>query len=145
MIHKIQIGDHMFHAKIVSAPEDVQNGMMHSHFDRNFNAMFFVLRNNEMQNFWMKNCIIPLDMIFIDNNMKITTIQHSCMPCNNQLNESLAQAPDSARNHAQAPDFGCNYICPSYSGFGNFVIEVEGGTCKKLNILKNQEIKVLNY
>ena len=125
MIKKIQIGDYIFTTKIVSTPEDVQNGMMHSHFDRNFNAMFFVLSENKMQSFWMKNCIIPLDMIFIDKNMVITTIQHSCMPCNSELND--------------------NYICPNYSGFGNFVIEVEGGTCKRLNIMENQEIKVLNY
>ena len=123
MIKKIQIGDYIFNAKMVSTPEDVQNGMMHSHFDRHFNAMFFMLSENKMQSFWMKNCIIPLDMIFVDKNMKITTIQHSCMPCNNQLNDY--------------------YVCPSYNGFGNFVIEVEGGTCKRLNIMENQEIKVL--
>ena len=97
--------------------------MMHSHFDRHFNAMFFVLQENKMQSFWMKNCIIPLDMIFVDKSMKITTIQHSCMPCNNQLND--------------------NYVCPSYNGFGNFAIEVEGGTCKRLNIVENQDIKLL--
>ena len=62
-------------------------------------------------------------MIFIDKNMVITTIQHSCMPCNSEWREQN---------------------CPNYSGFGNFVIEVEGGTCKRLNIMENQEIKVLN-
>lgn len=73
-----------------------------------------------MQSFWMKNCIIPLDMIFVDNNMKITKIHHSYMPCNSELND--------------------NYKCPYYNGFGNYVIEVEGGTCKKLNITENDFI-----
>ena len=123
MIKKIKIGDYIFNTKIVSTPEDVQNGMMHSHFDRNFNAMFFVLSENKMQSFWMKNCIIPLDMIFIDNNMKITKIHHSCMPCNYDDNNE--------------------YKCDHYKGFGNFVIEIEGGTCNRLNISQNQTIEIL--
>ena len=89
--------------------------MMGKTFNKNFNSMLFVMdkRNNS---FWMKNCIIPLDVIFI-NDGKITSIHHSCEPC------------------TKTP-------CKMYKGFGQLIIEVEGGTCKKNNFKKGDEVYI---
>ena len=82
MIKKIYISDCLFNAKFVHSAKDIENGMMYSHFDRHFNAMFFILQEFTNQKFWMKNCIIPLDIILLDNELKITKIHHNCLPCN---------------------------------------------------------------
>ena len=81
--------------------------MMGKTFDDSFNALLFLM-GGDKQCFWMKNCIIPLDIIIIKNNV-IVNIHHDCPPCK-------------------------EYDCPNYCGNGNIVLELEGGTCEKLGI-----------
>ena len=116
----IKINKHIFHTKIVKNKKDVIKGMMGSKFDGAFKAMLFIspfAHPNQPHYFWMKNCIIPLDIIFIQNG-KISGIQHNCPPCH------LANSVN----------------CPRYYGVGELVLEVEGGTCKALNIKKGYRV-----
>jgi uncharacterized membrane protein (UPF0127 family) len=106
---KLSINGNKFKVKIQTSPEETQEGMMLKKFDKTFNGMFFVMKNQD-HCFWMKNCIIHLDIIFIDGD-KITKIHHNCPPCE---------------------DDECNRYC----GEGGFILEVKGGTCKKLGIKK---------
>lgn len=104
---KIKINDNEFKAKVLIDKKSQQIGMMRKKFDDTFNALLFLMGGNK-QCFWMKNCIIPLDIIIIKNNV-IVNIHHNCIPCFED-------------------------DCPSYCGNGNIVLEVEGGTCERLNI-----------
>jgi uncharacterized membrane protein (UPF0127 family) len=61
----------------------------------------------------MKNCIIPLDIIIIKNNV-IVNIHHDCPPCEGDM-------------------------CGSYCGNGNIVLEIEGGSCESLGILEGDK------
>jgi uncharacterized membrane protein (UPF0127 family) len=65
----------------------------------------------------MKNCTIPLDIIYIDNQI-ISKVHHNCPPC---VDED----------------------CENYCGRGYFILEVEGGTCKNLGIKKGDSVKFL--
>ena len=107
------INEHIFKTKVLREPEEIRLGMMGKKFTR-FDAALFVM-NQEESSFWMKNCIIPLDVVFINNKGIITKIYHSCPPCNKEP-------------------------CESYIGKGEFVLELEGGTCKKLNIKQNAKV-----
>ena len=106
---KININDHIFNTKVLTEDNDIMLGMMGKKFTKKFDAVLFVM-NTPKSSFWMKNCIIPLDIIFVKDN-KITMIHHNCPPCKSKKS-----------------------ICESYKGTGNFVLEVLGGTCKKLKI-----------
>ncbi len=58
-------------------------------------GMLFILRREEPQSFWMKNTLIPLDMIFISRNLvivEITTMQ-PCItdPCPDYTSRQPAQ------------------------------------------------------
>src|SRR3989344_1872990 len=43
-------------------------------------GMFFVFENEQERTFWMKNTLIPLDIIFIGNNFEIVDIKNA-VPC----------------------------------------------------------------
>ena len=88
---------------------------MGKRFDKEFNGMLFMMPNSEEQSFWTYNCIIPLDIIMINNGV-IDTINHNCPPC---------KMKDS---------------CKSYTGVGNEVLELYGGTCEKLGIKKGDSV-----
>lgn len=111
----IKINEHIFKTKVLTEYNDIMLGMMGKKFTKKFDALLFVM-NTPKQSFWMKNCIVPLDIIFIKDN-KITKIHHNCPPCKSKKDE-----------------------CKSYKGIGNFVLEIPGGTCEKLKINKGNII-----
>lgn len=43
-------------------------------------GMFFIFPFDAMQSFWMKNTILPLDMLFINSDNEIVTIQRNTTP-----------------------------------------------------------------
>jgi len=61
-------------------------------------GMLFIYKEEKFYNFWMKNTLIPLDIIFINKNLEVTTV-HEAVPC------------------VEDP-------CDIYSGFGKYVLEL---------------------
>ena len=112
---KVKINNNMFDVKTVLTSKDTQNGMMGKKFD-GFDGMLFFMKN-EPHSFWMKNCLVHLDIVYIDNN-KITKIYHNCKPCFTEE-------------------------CEHYEGSGDMVLELPGGTCKTYDIKEDDEIKLL--
>ena len=113
---EVIINDNIFKVKPLLTPKDIQRGMMFRKFDGDFDGMLFFMDEGP-QSFWMKNCVIPLDIIIIRNNV-IVNIHHDCPPCHG--NE-----------------------CPSYGGNGNIVLELEGGTCDYLGIEAGDTVEYL--
>lgn len=113
---KVQIGENIFKVKTLIDKKSQSIGMMGKRFDDTFNGLLFMMGGNK-QCFWMKNCVIPLDIIIIKNNV-IVNIHHDCPPCHNDP-------------------------CASYCGNGNIVLELEGGSCEKLGIEPGDLIKYL--
>lgn len=104
---KVKINQNIFNIKTLIDKKSQGIGMMGKRFDSTFDGLLFLM-GGKKQCFWMKNCIIPLDIIMIKNNV-IVNIHHNCPPCNDD-------------------------DCPSYCGNGNIVLEVMGGTCERLGI-----------
>lgn len=94
--------------EVANNPTDRMQGLMYrSEMDEN-NGMLFIFDNMEMQSFWMKNTIISLDILFIDNKGVINTIHRNTTPY------SEASLPSKLQSQ--------------------FVVEVNAGYCKKHNI-----------
>ena len=110
---KLSINEHNFKVKVVKTSKETQRGMMGRDFDETFNGMLFIMDEGQ-HCFWMKNCIISLDIIFIEGNV-ITKIHHNCSPC---LSEE----------------------CRNYCGVGETILEVRGKTCKELDIREGDEV-----
>lgn len=110
---RLKINDNEFLVKIMLTKKDIAEGMMNKKFNSDNHGMLFIMDDGD-HNFWMKNCIIPLDIIFIKDNT-ITSIHHNCQPC--KTND-----------------------CQNYKGSGNYVLELNGNTCEKYGIKKGDLI-----
>jgi uncharacterized membrane protein (UPF0127 family) len=109
----LSINNSKFKVKVLVSEKETQKGMMGKKFNNDFNGMLFMMGGDE-HCFWMNNCIINLDIIFIKDDI-ITKIHHNCPPCKD----------DECRN---------------YCGEGDMVLEVKGGTCKQKGISEGDEL-----
>jgi len=66
--------------EIVSTPEAVTRGLMYRTELPDGHGMLFVFRAAKDQRFWMKNTLIPLDMIFIGADQVIVGIHPNAVP-----------------------------------------------------------------
>jgi len=112
---ELTINKNKFKVKTVISSKDTSQGMMNKRFDDTFNGMLFIMSEGQ-HCFWMKNCIISLDIIMIEDDV-ITKIHHNCPPCSTER-------------------------CKRYCGDGNLVLEVVGGTCDKHNINEGDVINL---
>ena len=95
----------------------LQGLMFRESFEMN-RGMLFMFADSAERTFWMKDTLIPLDMLFIDDNFVIRRIHHA-IPC-----EELP--------------------CASY-GSGvpvMFVLEINGGLTNELNIKEGGAVKI---
>lgn len=108
----IEIGDHAFATEIADTPAKMQQGMMFRPSMEDNQAMIFVYPRPQGMAFWMKNTLIPLDMLFFDARGYLQEIKHEVPPC-------------------KTPN------CPTYpSRHRNiqYVVELKGGTAAHLNL-----------
>jgi len=114
---KIKINENVFNSLVCETEDEISSGMMNKQFDDSYNAMIFPL-NKKYGCFWTKNCIIPLDIIFVENNI-ITKIHHMCKPCTDD-----------------------EFMCKKYYGYGDLVVELEGGSCESNLIYEGDKIAI---
>jgi len=106
-----QNGRHEFEVEIAADDSQRKVGLMNrTQLDEN-KGMLFVFETSGIVNFWMKNTLIPLDMLFINEKGIIETIARNVQPCN------------------QSP-------CPLYNSYKSvkFVLELSGGIADKQGI-----------
>ncbi len=78
--------------QIAASDFDRELGLMYrKHMDEN-QGMLFVFPQEDIQNFWMRNTFIPLDMIFVNSKNQIVTIQHATQTLSDQTYSSTAPA-----------------------------------------------------
>lgn len=73
-------GEHLFRAELAATPEARAQGLMHREHLEPDAAMLFVFEPPRRVSFWMKNTLIPLDMLFVDANGEIVAIEAMTEP-----------------------------------------------------------------
>jgi len=104
-----------FRVEIADTQESHNKGLMGRESLGLSQGMFFVFDRPRPAHFWMKDTLIPLDMIFIDESGQITTINHQAEPL------------------TTTTFFGGSAI--------SFVLEINGGLAKKLGISRGDLVR----
>ncbi|RLG15857.1 MAG: hypothetical protein DRN71_00005 [Candidatus Nanohalarchaeota archaeon] len=68
--------------ELATTPKEITTGLMHRTELCESCGMLFIFKNDDTHRFWMKNTLIPLDIIWMDANSKIIYIQKEAKPCN---------------------------------------------------------------
>lgn len=71
---------HHFRVEVASTPEAQEKGLMFRTAMGPDEGMIFPMSNGQPATFWMKNTVIPLDIIFIDLNGRISNIAANARP-----------------------------------------------------------------
>ena len=69
-----------FDIEIADNDYETQTGLMHRKSMINNNAMLFIFPDMKMRSFYMKNTYIPLDIIYLDKDNTIVSIQENAKP-----------------------------------------------------------------
>lgn len=109
--------------EVADTPEKRQQGLMNRKSLRKDHGMLFVWKNEATRYFWMKNTLIPLDMIFISSNGTVLNVKTAYPEPN---------TPDS-----ELKRYGSN-------GEAMYVIEVNSGFAENNSIKKGSKVE-LNY
>ncbi|MDF4026732.1 DUF192 domain-containing protein [Luteibacter sp. PPL201] len=83
-------------------------------------SMLFVFTDDEPRAFWMKNTLIPLDILYFDKDRKLVAMQLNAQPC---------QTDPCA-------------IYPSGNRSARYVLELNGGMAGKLGLKLGDELTV---
>lgn len=112
---KTQNNNLKYHTEIAQTKEQMELGLMHRKFLPQNAAMLFLFKKEQKIYMWMKNTLIPLDMLFIDNSGKIIHIAHNTKP------NSLSIISAGERK-------------------SRAVLEIKGGSVRKHNIKVGDQI-----
>jgi uncharacterized protein len=66
--------------EIADNPYEWERGLMDRHSMPEAAGMLFIFPKPQLLSFWMSNTCIPLDIIFVDGNMRIVTIHKNTQP-----------------------------------------------------------------
>jgi hypothetical protein len=104
----------VFDIELAESMNEIQYGMMYRKSMDPNTGMLFIMGEERRQSFYMKNTYVPLDIIFINNSMKIVSIQKNAQP----LDETSL---------------------PS-TGPASYILELLGGESDKLGIAAGDKI-----
>jgi uncharacterized protein len=104
-----------FQVEVVDTAETRARGLMFRESLPKFSGMLFVYETPQPVAFWMKNTLIPLDMLFFDPKGRLTRIQREAQP----RDEKPLPGGDNVR----------------------FVLEINGGLAETLGIDLGAELR----
>ena len=101
-------GRFVYDIEVATTPQQQARGLMYRTSLGVNKGMLFIFQREQMQAFWMANTLIPLDMVFIDAEARLVSIQREAEP----LSQTSRPSEGPAR----------------------FVLEIDGGEAAALGI-----------
>jgi uncharacterized membrane protein (UPF0127 family) len=115
-----RLDGHLFRVEVADTPRLLHRGLQQRTQLAADAGMWFVMPPDHELVFWMKDTLIPLDMLFFDASRQLVSVAANAQPC------------------AQMP-------CPYYrSGApASFVLELPAGTAARLGVEVGDRIEVI--
>ncbi len=90
---RIRIYDYEINLESAITDKEQMQGLMNREFLPKDQGMIFIYKDEKPRSFWMKNTLIPLDLIFIDSDNKIVDIKKDFQPCKTDVCETYTSKP----------------------------------------------------
>ena len=111
---KVLIKETEYNLEIAGSEESRRIGLMNRKNMPELEGMLFVFEQPDIHGFWMKNTLIPLDMVWINDKGVVVYIYENAKPCSNFVTAV------------------CQSIIPTK--IAKYVIELNAGQVKKLGL-----------
>jgi uncharacterized membrane protein (UPF0127 family) len=111
------LNGHRFSVEIADTPAQREHGLMDRTSMPGDHGMLFVFPDAEPRTFWMKNTLIPLDILYFDNARRLVSVQEDVPPCRADP-------------------------CPVYPSIApaRYVLELNAGVAAKLGVRRGDSI-----
>jgi len=119
----VEIEGERFSVEIADDNATRAQGLMFRDEMADDHGMLFIFSNERPRSFWMKNTRIPLDIIYLDRDLRVVSISADTPPCRSRSRR-----------------------CPSYASEGpaQYVLEINGGLAAELGLEPGDWVEVGN-
>ena len=117
---RVCFGENCFNVEIVDTPAEREIGLMNRESLNEDAGMLFIFESMGYYPFWMKDTLIPLDMIWIDSSGKVVYVYENALPCESDP---------------------CEVMSPS--GDALYVLEVNGGIASEKGIIVGMQTEFI--
>ncbi len=115
---QIQLGEHLFNLEIAQTFEEKSKGLMFRESLPENQGMIFIYNDEKERSFWMKNTLIPLDIIFLNSKETIVEKKENIPPCKTEDCKTYQSKP------------------------AKYVIEINSGLTEKLGLNVGDKIEI---
>jgi uncharacterized protein len=116
---QVTLAGHRFSVELATTDTEREHGLMKRKHMAAAHGMLFVYPDAQPRSFWMKDTLIPLDILFFDARRRLINVSADTPPCK------------TAR-------------CPTYASTApaRYVLELNAGTVKRLDIKIGERFKL---
>ena len=117
--NQVCFGARCFFVELAKTNAEKEKGLMYrKELDRD-KGMLFIYEKEGVYPFWMKNTLIPLDIIWINENKEVVFIAQNVQPCKSLL-------------------------CPSVVPIAKakYVLEINAGLCQEIGLKVGDQLKI---
>lgn len=82
---KAELNSNAFDLEVARSPNARSRGLMFREIMQEQSGMIFIFDEPKILSFYMKNTYIPLDIIFVDEDLKIINIHKNTTPLNSEI------------------------------------------------------------
>jgi len=115
----VELKGQRFDVEIADTEPARERGLMFREGMPADHGMLFLFDDNAVRTFWMKNCRMPLDILYFDEKYKLVSVQQRVPACRSEP-------------------------CPVYpsEGAAKYVLELNAGVADKLDVKPGDAIKL---
>ncbi len=117
----VKLKNQKFHVELAETNESRAMGLMYRKKLGDDEGMLFIFPDEYRRAFWMKNTLIPLDILYFDGNKKLVSLSLNTPPCKNTTTR-----------------------CPNYPSEGpaKYVLEINAGLSEKYGFEKGDVLEI---